>query len=70
MKPALRTNISALDTASRATMLRQLMKARRVSCCPLCAEVRQKVETADGAKLVCPLCGDVEMIQATRSEDR
>lgn len=57
-----RTNISTLDTASRALLLQQLAQARRVSSCPLCAEPRQRVTTTTETLLLCPRCGDVETI--------
>jgi predicted RNA-binding Zn-ribbon protein involved in translation (DUF1610 family) len=63
-----RTNLSRLDTATRATLLYQLRQARRISTCPLCAEPRQRVTTEQGAYIVCPRCGDVETLREEGGE--
>lgn len=46
------------DTAMQATLLANLMRARKVSSCALCAEPRKVVETDEGRFIVCPRCGD------------
>jgi hypothetical protein len=50
----------ALDTASKAVLLQGIIRARRVSCCPLCANPREIVTTEQGEEIVCKRCGDRE----------
>jgi hypothetical protein len=48
------------DTATTATLLVNLLKARRLPLCPMCAEVRSIVEMTDGKYIVCGRCLDCE----------
>jgi hypothetical protein len=60
------------DTASRAVLMQNLLRAQRLPLCGLCAGTRRIVTDSEtGARFaVCERCGDAAPVREVREEER